>query len=121
MAHHHDASTYYVPEQSKLPLITAFAMFLTVFGLGNWFNDVNGGPFMFAAGFILMAGVMYAWFSTVIRENLAGLNNAQLKRSYVWGMGWFIFSEVMFFSAFFGALFYVRTLFFFKQKTAYEM
>ncbi len=108
MAHHHDASTYYVPEQSKLPLITAFAMFLTVFGLGNWFNDVNGGPFMFAAGFILMAGVMYAWFSTVIRENLAGLNNAQLKRSYVWGMGWFIFSEVMFFSAFFGALFYVR-------------
>ena len=25
------------------------------------------------------------------------------------GMAWFIFSEVMFFAAFFGALFYVRT------------
>jgi cytochrome c oxidase subunit III len=110
MGHHHDASTYYVPEQSKLPLFTALAMFLTVFGLGSWFNNVDSGPLIFAAGFLLMAGVMFVWFSTVIRENMAGLNNAQLKRSYVWGMGWFIFSEVMFFSAFFGALFYVRTL-----------
>jgi len=110
MGHHHDASTYYVPEQSKLPLFTALAMFLTVFGLGSWFNGVDSGPLIFAAGFLLMAGVMYSWFSTVIRENMAGLNNAQLKRSYVWGMGWFIFSEVMFFSAFFGALFYVRNL-----------
>lgn len=101
---------YYVPEQSKLPLITALAMFLTVFGLGNWFNGVSSGPFIFACGFMLMAGVMWTWFATVIRENMAGLNNDQLKRSYVWGMGWFIFSEVMFFSAFFGALFYIRNL-----------
>src|SRR5690606_28581982 len=65
---------------------------------------------IFACGFLLMAGVMFAWFSEVIKENLAGLNSAQLKRSYVWGMGWFIFSEVMFFSAFFGALFYIRMI-----------
>jgi cytochrome c oxidase subunit 3 len=110
MAHHHDASTYYVPEQSKLPLITAFALFLTVYGLGTWFNGVDSGPFLFAAGFLVMAGVMFSWFSQVIQENRAGLNNAQLKRSYVWGMAWFIFSEVMFFAAFFGALFYVRTM-----------
>jgi cytochrome c oxidase subunit 3 len=38
------------------------------------------------------------------------MNSAQLKKSYVIGMFWFIFSEVMFFAAFFGALFYVRTL-----------
>ena len=30
--------------------------------------------------------------------------------SFRWGMSWFIFSEVMFFAAFFGALFYVRVL-----------
>src|SRR5690606_37913587 len=86
------------------------AMFLTVFGLGSWFNNVDSGPLIFASGLLLMAGVMFVWFSTVIRENLAGLNNAQLKRSFVWGMGWFIFSEVMFFAAFFDALFYVRIL-----------
>ena len=52
--------------------------------------------------------MLYVWFSTVIKENHAGLASPQLKRSYVWGMGWFIFSEVMFFAAFFGALYYVR-------------
>jgi cytochrome c oxidase subunit 3 len=53
---------------------------------------------------------LWFWFSTVIEENGQGLVNPQLKRSYVWGMSWFIFSEVMFFLAFFGALFYTRTL-----------
>lgn len=106
----HTQASYYVPEQSKLPLLTAFAMFLTVFGIAHWLNGSDSGPLVFAAGFLVMAIAMWLWFGTVIRENLAGLNSAQLKRSYVWGMGWFIFSEVMFFSAFFGALFYIRTL-----------
>jgi len=53
---------------------------------------------------------LFAWFRTAIKENIAGMNSAQLKKSYVLGMFWFIFSEVMFFFAFFGALFYVRNL-----------
>lgn len=56
----------------------------------------------------MFAFVLWTWFSTVISENMAGMNSDQLKRSYVWGMGWFIFSEVMFFAAFFGALYYLR-------------
>ena len=103
----HEGS-YYVPEQSKLPLFMAAAMFVTVFGIANWLNDVENGSFVFTLGILSLVGVMWVWFATVIKENLAGLNNAQLKRSYVWGMGWFIFSEVMFFAAFFGALFYIR-------------
>lgn len=105
----HAQQSYYVPAQSKLPLLTAFAMFLTVFGIGHWLNGSDNGPLLFASGFLVMAVAMWLWFSTVIRENLAGLNSDQLKRSYVWGMGWFIFSEFMFFSAFFGALYYIRT------------
>lgn len=101
-------ATYYVPEQSRLPLLMALALMVMVFGLGTWFNRVDGGPFLFICGLILFAAVMWSWFSVVIKENLGGLNSDQLKRSYVWGMGWFIFSEVMFFGAFFGALFYVR-------------
>lgn len=106
----HNQAAYYVPDQSRLPLFAALAMFLTVFGLGNWMNGNASGPIIFASGFLLLAGVLWTWFSTVIKENLAGLNNDQLKLSYVWGMGWFIFSEVMFFSAFFGALFYIRSV-----------
>lgn len=102
-------NSYYVPEQSRLPLFMAFALFLTVFGLGGWISDAANGSTLFVLGVALLIGTMWAWFATVIKENLAGYNSDQLKRSYVWGMGWFIFSEVMFFSAFFSALFYIRT------------
>ena len=61
-------------------------------------------------GFAGVAAVLYFWYAKVIVENQQGLANDALKRSYVWGMGWFIFSEVMFFAAFFGALFYARVL-----------
>lgn len=100
---------YYVPAQSRLPIIMATAMFLTVFGLGNWINGEAKGPYIFLLGFGLMFIGLYSWFNSVIGENIQGMNSPRLKHSYVLGMSWFIFSEVMFFSAFFGALFYVRT------------
>ena len=113
MEHQHE--TYYVPEQSKLPIFASIALFLTVFGLGNYLNelsaDKDGSGFtIFLVGFALLAFVLFKWFSIVVDENMRGLNSAQLKRSFVWGMGWFIFSEVMFFSAFFGALWYLRNM-----------
>lgn len=99
-------STYYVPEQSKLPILTALGLGLAATGAASWM--LGGSPMILLAGFLVLAVTFYSWFGIVIRENMAGMNSDQLKRSYVWGMGWFIFSEVMFFAAFFGALFYVR-------------
>lgn len=101
--------SYYVPEQSKLPIFASIGLFLTVFGAANWLNGDSKGPTILFCGGLVFAFVLWQWFSTVITENINGMNSPQLKRSYVWGMGWFIFSEVMFFAAFFGALFYVRT------------
>ena len=101
-------SHYYVPEQSKLPILAAAGLGVIALGAGSWVQGKS--PVMFLAGALLLAFTLYVWFSTVIKENMEGLPNAQVKRSYVWGMGWFIFSEVMFFAAFFGALLYVRTL-----------
>lgn len=101
--------SYYVPEQSKLPIVASLGLFLTVFGAANWLNGDSKGPTILFCGGLLFAFVLWQWFSAVITENINGMNSPQLKRSYVWGMGWFIFSEVMFFAAFFGALFYVRT------------
>lgn len=103
-----ESSNYYVPDQSKLPLITGLGLGVTAWGAASWV--LGGSPMIFLAGSLILALVLYTWFSTVIRENRAGLNSAQLKRSYVWCMGWFIFSEAMFFAVFFGALFYVRML-----------
>ena len=107
---------YYVPEQSKFPIWASFGLFLMVFGLGNMLNDIKAevdttvSTWTAFLGFFTLACVLYSWFATQIRENHQGLPSAQLKRSYVFGMYWFIFSEVMFFCAFFGALFYVRNL-----------
>lgn len=104
--------TYYVPSESKLPVWLAFGLGVMLYGLGSWMNGLHTGgegtEILFLVGFLIVAVALYRWFSTVIAENHAGLNSAQVKRSYVWGMSWFIFSEVMFFAAFFGALFYVR-------------
>lgn len=99
---------YYVPEQSRLPIMAATGLGLMAYGAGSWVQ--GGNPMFFLAGTLVLVFTLYSWFSLVIKENMAGMNSDQLKRSYVWGMGWFIFSEVMFFAVFFGSLFYVRNL-----------
>ncbi|CRM75566.1 cytochrome c oxidase subunit 3 [Pseudomonas sp. 44 R 15] len=107
--------TYYVPAQSKWPIIATIGLLVTVYGLAVWFNDLKAlraeshGPWIFFVGGLLLAYMLFGWFGAVIKESRAGLYSAQMDRSFRWGMSWFIFSEVMFFIAFFGALFYVRT------------
>ena len=65
---------------------------------------------MVATGFCVLLVMLFGWFGTVIGESEASLYNKKVDLSFRWGMSWFIFSEVMFFAAFFGALFYVRNL-----------
>ncbi|SFR65839.1 cytochrome c oxidase subunit 3 [Marinobacter daqiaonensis] len=106
--------TYYVPEQSKWPIVATIGMFLLMYGVASiMVNNSQGEPtqaswFMFLAGALVMVYMLFGWFGSVIRESRAGLYSEQMDRSFRWGMAWFIFSEVMFFAAFFGALFYVR-------------
>ncbi len=108
---------YYVPEKSKMAVCATIGLILSTFGAASVMNDMTFGDgattsswSIFWFGLFFFSATLFAWFRTAIRENIAGLNSAQLKKSYVLGMFWFIFSEVMFFFAFFGALFYVRTL-----------
>ena len=110
----HVHEQYYVPEQSKWPIIASIGLLVTVVGLGTWFNDLkaaradSGGPLIFFVGALLLAYMLFGWFGNVIHESRSGLYSGQMDRSFRWGMRWFIFSEVMFFAAFFGALFYLR-------------
>ena len=103
---------YYVPESSKLPFMMAITMLVFIIGSAqtviNLDNPDSNAYLILVAFFIMLWAVMYFWFREVIQENHAGLNNPMLKDSYVYGMAWFIFSEVMFFLGFFGALFYCR-------------
>lgn len=99
---------YYVPNPSHWPLVGSIGLFTTVFGAGSWLNGESFGEPLFIAGLLILLFMMFGWFGTVIRENETGYYNRWVDKSFRWGMAWFIFSEVMFFSAFFGALFYAR-------------
>ena len=105
---------YYVPAQSKWPIIAAIGLFLTLAGAGMMMNDMTADAegaysfYIFFAGGLMMAYVLFGWFSHVIHESRTGMNSAQMDRTYRWGMFWFIFSEIMFFAALFGTLFYIR-------------
>jgi cytochrome c oxidase subunit III len=100
--------TYYLPHPSRWPIIGACALLLSAAGAATWVNRGAAGPYILAAGAALLIYMLFGWFGTVIRESEAGLFNKQVDVSYRWAMGWFIFSETMFFAAFFGALFYMR-------------
>ena len=100
--------SYYVPPTSKWPVLGSLALGLMLIGFGMILvHGMNG--IMMALGFVALLTVMGLWFRDVIKESRGGLYDAQMDRSFRQGMAWFIFSEVMFFGAFFGALFYVRT------------
>lgn len=113
MSTKHDS--YYVPAQSRWPIIGAVALFLVAVGAGLTVQHVGTGgagsvfgKAILIIGFIVLLSMLAGWFSNVIGESLAGLYSKQIARSFRQGMSWFIFSEVMFFGAFFGALFYAR-------------
>ena len=100
--------SYYVPNPSPWPIVTSAGLFLLALGTALTFNDIGAGPWFMLLGAIVIIAMMASWFGQVIGESEGGLYNEQVDRSFRWGMAWFIFSEVMFFAAFFGALFYVR-------------
>ena len=102
---------YYVPESSKLPFAMAISLLVFIIGAANTVIDVgteSNSYLILLLSFAMIWTTMYYWFKQTIQENHAGLNNPMLKDSYVYGMAWFIFSEVMFFFAFFFALAYIR-------------
>lgn len=105
---------YYVPAQSAWPIIGAIGLFLIAFGAGNYVQQLNSesnsGGYILLAGIAVILFMIFGWFRTVIAESMAGLYSKQMDRSFRQGMSWFIFSEVMFFAAFFGALFYARVI-----------
>ncbi|HUL47881.1 MAG TPA: cytochrome c oxidase subunit 3 [Steroidobacteraceae bacterium] len=104
-----DGNQYYIPHDSPWPIRGSLALFAIMLGAISFLNDWAGG-WAFIPGAVLLAYMFFGWFAVVIGESEHGTYNMQVDRSFRMGMMWFIFSEVMFFGAFFGALFYARVL-----------
>jgi cytochrome c oxidase subunit 3 len=101
---------YYVPQPSHWPIVGAVALLLMGSGAAFWFNGYRPGPWMAGIGFATLVYMLFGWFGDVIGESEHRLYNKKVDLSFRWSMSWFIFSEVMFFAAFFGALFYIRSI-----------
>ena len=99
---------YYVPHGSKWPIVGTLSVFTFFLGSAMLFNHSSGAKYVFVVGIAALIYMFIGWFSDVISESRAGNYNKQVEVSFRMGMGWFILSEVMFFAAFFGALFYAR-------------
>ncbi|MGB5689266.1 MAG: cytochrome c oxidase subunit 3 [Woeseiaceae bacterium] len=106
----HTDEHYYVPHGSHWPVVGSLGLLLLMTGVSSWLNGGDFGFYVMLAGFATIIFMITGWFGTVIGESQGGLYNAQVDRSFRQGMFWFIFSEVMFFAAFFGALFYARNM-----------
>jgi heme/copper-type cytochrome/quinol oxidase subunit 3 len=79
-------------------------------GVSVWLNGAGPGFWLMLTGAAIVIFMIVGWFGEVIRESEGGRYNDQVDMSFRMGMFWFIFSEVMFFAAFFGALFYARNM-----------
>jgi len=118
MSEQQQTPRYHVPESSPWPIVGAVGLVLTALGganfiqqsTGKYGNDGTMGGVILSIGLAIIFYMMFSWWRDTIKESLAGLNSDQLGKSYRQGMMWFITSEVMFFAAFFGALFFIRVL-----------
>lgn len=111
-----NTKNYYLPGASLWPLIASIALFLMAAGFSMSLQQEHNasmatiGDYILIAGGLVLAYLLFGWFAEVIKESVSGFYNKQVDSSFRWSMGWFIFSEVMFFAGFFGALFYVRNV-----------
>jgi cytochrome c oxidase subunit III len=109
-AHAHDNDKYFIPHGSNLPFFGSLALLVLMVGASMTLTGTALGGWVLTIGLGLLFVLFFLWFGKVVEENQAGLYNMQVDRSFRMGMMWFIISEVMFFAAFFGALFYARQL-----------
>ena len=99
---------YYIPSPSAYPVGVAGGLFLVILGASQWINGAGWGAWMLLVGMTVWLAVLAQWFRQAIAESESGQYSDRIDVSFRWSMSWFIFSEVMFFAAFFGALYWAR-------------
>ncbi len=102
MAHekNHD---YHILPPSIWPFVASVGAFVMLFGAVLWMH--GNGPWLFAAGFIMVLYVMYGWWAETVTENQVGDHTPVVQIGLRYGFILFIMSEVMFFAAWFWSFF----------------
>ncbi len=105
---HSSTPYYFVPSPSSYPALAALGLFFVILGAGQWINGEGWGKYSLVFGLLWLFVILFKWFSTAISESEGGSYGHKVDLSFRWSMSWFIFSEVMFFGAFFSALWWMR-------------
>lgn len=105
-----DSPYYFIPHPSRHPISASIGLLVMLSSLASWINGESWGPIGVAAGLLWLLFTLWHWFGDAISESEGGQYGKLVDVSFRWSMSWFIFSEVMFFGAFFGALFYAREI-----------
>jgi len=100
---------YFVPQPSRHPAMAALGLLLVIFSAAEWINGADWAKWTLLFGFVWVLTVLFQWFRDAIGESESGQYGHKIDISYRWSMSWFIFSEVMFFGAFFTALWWLRS------------
>ncbi len=109
-SHAHGTTPYYfVPNPSRHPALAALGLFFVILGGAQWINGADWGKYSLILGMVVWLGVLFQWFSEAVSESESGQYGHKIDLSFRWSMSWFIFSEVMFFGAFFTALWWARS------------
>ena len=107
-ATHGAAPYYFVPGPSRHPVMAAIGLFFVILGASRWINGAGWGAWSLAFGMLFWLVTLFQWFRDAVAESEGGLYGRKVDLSFRWSMSWFIFSEVMFFGAFFTALWWAR-------------
>lgn len=105
---HGSAPHYFIPNPSRHPVLASLGLLFVILGAGQWINGADWGKYSLLAGMVIWLTVLFQWFSEAVSESEGGQYGHKIDLSFRWSMSWFIFSEVMFFGAFFTALWWAR-------------
>lgn len=103
------APHYFVPGPSRHPVMASIGLFFVILGASQWVNGIAWGAWSLGFGMLWWLGTLYQWFRDSVMESEGGMYGRKIDLSFRWSMSWFIFSEVMFFGAFFTALWWARS------------
>ncbi len=106
----HNGNHYYVPNPVAYPVILSAGLLTLASGFIFNINNFAAGKQMMMVGALVILAMIFKWMGTVISECQNGLYKKWEDKSFRVGMIVFICSEVAFFAAFFGALFFMRVI-----------
>ncbi|MEC8064135.1 MAG: cytochrome c oxidase subunit 3 [Pseudomonadota bacterium] len=97
---------------SPWPILASVGVFIFALGIVNWLHHAWFAGYLLVLGLGMVLVVSGLWFYDAILDDRRATKAQYLlsDTTYRWSMFWFIFSEIWFFMAFFGVLFYARWL-----------